>query len=141
VRLLNDCDDVIGVEDLVILFIKFDLRAAILGNKHAVAFFDFKRNFLSVVVGLAGAESDDDAFGGLFLGGIGNDDAALFDFFFLGRFDKNPVAERFDVNGPSYDFLFFCFIFILYESKSRRTHDREKSSSYCSSHERAGSVL
>ena len=34
-------------------------------------------NFLAVVVGLAGAERDDDAFLRFFLGGIGDDDSAL----------------------------------------------------------------
>src|SRR5881628_2402203 len=32
-------------------------------DEHAVALFDFEGNFLAVVVGLAGAEGDDDAFG------------------------------------------------------------------------------
>src|ERR1700685_2751488 len=95
--LLNDRDDVISAENFVILVIEFDFRAAVFGHEHAIAFFDFKRNFLSAVIGFAGAEGDDNAFGGFFLGRIRDDNAAFFDFLLFGRFDKNPVAEGFNV--------------------------------------------
>ena len=69
----------------------------VFADEHAVAFFDFKRDFLPVVVGFAGAEGDDDAFLRFFLGGIGNDDPALLDFFFFDRLDQDAVADRLDV--------------------------------------------
>ena len=50
-----------------------------------------------LVVGLAGAERDDDAFHGFFLGGIRNDDAALFDFLLFDSFHEETVAEGFNV--------------------------------------------
>ena len=92
-----DGEDVVRVEDFVFLAVNLDFRAAVFADEDAVTLFDFKRNFLAVVIGLARAERDDDAFLRFFLGGIGNDDAALFGFFFLGWFDQEPVAERFNV--------------------------------------------
>src|SRR3989442_12879583 len=96
--LVDDRKDVIGVEDFVFLAIEFDLGAAVFADQHAVSLFDFERDFLALVIGFAGAESNDKPFGGFFLGGIGNDDAALLDFLLFGRFDQNAVAERFYVN-------------------------------------------
>jgi hypothetical protein len=77
-ELFKNREDVVRGQNLVFLVVNFDFRAAVFADEHAVALLDFKRNFLSVVVGFAGAEGDDDAFLRLFLGGIGNDDAALF---------------------------------------------------------------
>src|SRR5437899_2000629 len=39
----------------------------------------------------------DDAFLGFFLGGIGNDDAALLDFLLFDRLNEEAVSEGFDV--------------------------------------------
>ena len=53
-----------------------------------------KLDFLSVVIEFAGAESDDFPFLRLFLGGIGNDDTALFYFLLFERLHEHPVSER-----------------------------------------------
>jgi len=66
--------DVVRGQNLVFLAVNLDFGAAVFAHEHAVALFDFKRDFLPVVVGFAGAEGDDDAFLRFFLGGIGNDD-------------------------------------------------------------------
>ena len=95
--LIQNGQDVVRGQNLVFLAVNLDFRAAVFADEHAVALLDFKRNFLSVVVGFAGAESDDDAFLRLLLGGIGNDDAALLDFLLFDRLDQDAVADRFNV--------------------------------------------
>lgn len=94
-RLFNDGDDVIGIKDLVILIIDFDFGAAVFADEHAVALLDFKGDFFAIVVGFSGAEGDNETFGGFFLGGIRNDDAALFGFLLFDGFHEDPVAEGF----------------------------------------------
>src|ERR1039458_9107957 len=91
--LFDDREDIVRGQDFVFLVVEFDFRAAVFADEDAVAFFDFKRKFLSVVVGLAGAEGDNNAFGGFLLGGIGDDNAPFFNSLLSGGFDKNPVAE------------------------------------------------
>ena len=61
-------------------------------------FFTVNVDFLAVVVDFAGAEGDDFAFLRLFLGGVGNDDAALFGFFLFDRLHEHAVSERSYVN-------------------------------------------
>ena len=97
VELFEDGQDVVGGQELVFLAVNFDFRAAVFAAQDAVALLDFKRHFLVVVVGFAGAERDDEALGRFFLGGIGNDDAALFGFLLFDGFHEDAVAERFDV--------------------------------------------
>ena len=75
-------------QNLVFLAVNLDFRAAVFADEHAVALLDFKRDFLAVVVGFAGAERDDDAFLRFFLGGIGDDDAALFGFLLFERLPR-----------------------------------------------------
>jgi len=69
-----------GIKDFVFFAVEFDFRAAVLADEHAVALFDFERNFLSVFVGFTGAEGNDNSLSGFFFGGIGDDDAAFFWF-------------------------------------------------------------
>ena len=57
-------------------------------------FFTVNSTFLPSVIHLAGAEGDDFAFLRLFFGGIGNDDAALFDFFLFDRLHEDAITER-----------------------------------------------
>src|SRR5688572_24392659 len=67
-------------------------------------------NLLAVVVDLASAERDHGAFHGLFLSGIRNDDAALFDFFFFHGLDQNAVAEGLNVQCHS---VFFSLMYTV----------------------------
>jgi len=76
--LFYDSEDVVGAHDLELLAIQLDFGAAVLADEHAVTDLDLERDFLPVVIGLAGAQRTDDAFSGFFLGGIGDDDAAFF---------------------------------------------------------------
>jgi hypothetical protein len=70
-----------------------DLGAAVFANEDLVPFFDGEFDELAIVITLAGAEGNDFAFLGLFFGGIGNDDAALFDFRLFERLDENAIRE------------------------------------------------
>jgi hypothetical protein len=97
VKLFQNSQDVVARQNLVFLAVNLDFRAAVFAAQDAVALFDFKRDFFSVVVEFARAERDDDALGRFFLGGIGDDDAALFGFLLFDRFHEDAVAERFDV--------------------------------------------
>ena len=96
-RLFQNREDVVAAQNLVFLAVNFDFRAAIFAAQDAVALFDFKGNLLAVVVQFAGAKRDNNALGRFFLGGIGDDDAALFGFLLFDRFHEDAVAERFDV--------------------------------------------
>ncbi len=70
-------------------------------------FLTVKSIFLPCFVELAGAQGDDFAFLRLFLGGIGDDDAAFFDFFLFERLYEHAVGERFDID--CHVFVFLCF--------------------------------
>jgi hypothetical protein len=106
-ELLDHSQNVVGAHDLVLLAIQLDFRAAVFADEHAVALLDLKRDFLPVVIGLAGAERHDDALLGLFLGGIGDDDAALLGFLLFGRLNEEAISERFDVQCQSLGLVWF----------------------------------
>src|SRR4051812_1750380 len=78
--LTNDAEDIILAHDQVGLAVHLDLSAAVFGDEDLVALLHGELDLLAVIVRLAGAESDDVALLRLFLGGIGDDDAALFSF-------------------------------------------------------------
>jgi hypothetical protein len=107
--IVDDCEQVVGAENLVLLAVQLDFRAAVFGDEHAVALLDFKGDFLAFVVGFARAERDDDAFLGLFLGGIGDDDAALFGFLLFDGLNEETISEGFDVQCHSFSVWFVLF--------------------------------
>jgi hypothetical protein len=109
---------------LVFLAIEFDFRAAVFADEDAVAFLDFERNPFAIVVGFADAERDDEAFHRFFLGGIGNDDSALFAIFFLffDRFNEDPIAYGSNVQCHiSFSFLFKINNCTSHYAASRKT--------------------
>src|SRR6185436_2068916 len=55
-RSFDDREDVVGGENSVFLPVQFDFRAAIFGHEHAVAFPDFERDLLPLVVCFTSAE-------------------------------------------------------------------------------------
>ena len=59
-----------------------------------VAGLDVERDALAVVLDLAGAGRDDLALLGLFLGRVGDDDAADLLFAFLDALDNDAVVQR-----------------------------------------------
>src|SRR2546421_966572 len=96
--LANDAEDIILAHDQVGLTVHLDLGAAVFRDQHLVAFFDGELDLLAVFVHFAGAERDDFAFLRLFLGGIRDDNAALFGFLLFNRLHQHPIPERSYVN-------------------------------------------
>src|SRR3954471_8877255 len=96
--LTNDAEDIVLAHDQVGLTVHLDLSAAVLGDKDLVALLDGELDLLAVIVQLAGAEGDDVAFLRLFLGGIGDDDAALFRFLLFDRLHKHAISEGSYIN-------------------------------------------
>src|SRR6266576_1119173 len=97
VWLIDYSEDVVGAHDLKLLAIQLDFGAAVLTDEDAIALLDFEGDFLPVIIGLARAKGDDDALLGLFLGGIGDDDAALLGFLLFRRLHEETVSAGFDV--------------------------------------------
>ena len=74
---VDDAHDVGLLHDQEFLAVDLDLGARPLAEQDAVAGLDVERDELAVLVAGARADGDDLAFLRLFLGGVGNDDAAL----------------------------------------------------------------
>src|SRR5271156_4464963 len=90
----QDAEDIVLAQHLVGGAVDLDFGAAVLADEHAVADFDFEGLLLAFVIDLARADGDDFRLLGLFLGGVGNDDPAAFDFSLFERLHEHPVAER-----------------------------------------------
>src|SRR3954462_3396220 len=95
---VDDRKDFVLAHDEVFLAIELDLLARVLAEENAVAGLDVERDALAVVLDLAGAGRDNFALLGLFLGGVGDDDAADFLFAFLCALDNDAVVQRSDVH-------------------------------------------
>src|SRR3954462_11441780 len=97
-RLTNDAEDVVLAHDQVGLTVHLDLGAAVFGDKDLVALLHGELDLLAVIVHFAGAERYDAALLRLFLGGIGDDDPALFGFFLFDRLHKHAISEGSYIN-------------------------------------------
>ena len=75
-RLVEHAHDVGLLHDQEFLAVDLDLGARPFAEQHAVADLDVDRDELAALVAAARADGDDFALRGLFLGGVGNDDAA-----------------------------------------------------------------
>src|SRR5438552_2363170 len=110
-RLSDDAEDVVLAHDQVRLIVDLDFSAAVFRDQHLVAFFHGEFDLLSLFVHLPRAESDDFALLRFFLGGIGNNDPALFCFLLFNRLHQHPIAERFYVNICHKRLVFWFFVF------------------------------
>ena len=91
-RLLrNNGEDFVLAHDQVFVAVDLDFLAGILAEQDRVAVLDVERDALAVLVGLAGADGNHLALLRLFLGGVGDDDAPDFLFFFLDAFNEDAV--------------------------------------------------
>src|SRR6201994_4780411 len=86
--------DVALLHDQQILAVDLDFRARPLAEQHAVAALDVDRGQLAGLVAAAGADGDDFALGGLFLGRVGNDDAASGLLFGVDTLNHDAVVKR-----------------------------------------------
>src|SRR3954447_14492494 len=90
----KDAHDVAFLHDQQLLTIELDLGAGPFAEQHAVADLKIDRNQLAVFVTAARADRRDFTLRGLFLGAIGNDDAASCLLFGIDAFDHDAVVER-----------------------------------------------
>src|SRR6266404_5305039 len=105
----DDAHDVRLLHDEEILAVELDLRAGPLAEQDAVARLDVERHERALLIAGARADGDDLAFHRLFLGGVGNDDAALGLAFFLDSLDHDAVVKRTELHGSSFQiFGFWC---------------------------------
>src|SRR5688572_18320162 len=91
---LDHREHFVFAHDQVILAINSYFLSRVLAEQDGVAVLHIERNPLAVLVGLTLADADDFALLGLFLGGVGDDDAADFLFFFLDALHEDAVVER-----------------------------------------------
>src|SRR5262245_44739524 len=74
--LIDDGEDVVFGHDEQFVAIDVDFVAGVRGEQNAVAFLDLERGSLAIVQELAVADAQDFALPRLFLGGVGQHDAA-----------------------------------------------------------------
>src|SRR6267154_791170 len=86
--------DVALLHDEEVLAVELDLGARPFAKQHAVADLEVDRDQLAGFVTAAGSDRCDFALRGLFLGGVGNDDAALGLFFGFDSLDHDTVMQR-----------------------------------------------
>src|SRR5258708_10109166 len=91
--LFDDAHDVALLHDQELFAVDLDLGARPFAEQHSVADLDVDRNELAGLVAAAGAHRDHFALGGLFLGGVGNDDAAGGLLFGIDALDHNTVVK------------------------------------------------
>src|SRR5262249_9056733 len=90
----ENAHDVAFLHDQQFLAVDLDFGARPLAEQHAVANFEIDRDQLAGLVATAGADGDHFALGGLFLGRVGNDDAASGLLFGLDTLDHDAVVKR-----------------------------------------------
>src|SRR4051794_35786931 len=94
--LADDCEDVAGAQDQVVLAVVLDLGAAVLGVDDLVADGDVQRDAVAVVVDPARADGEDLALLRLLLGGVRDDQTGLRGLLGFERRDEDAVLERLD---------------------------------------------
>src|SRR6266699_3375959 len=92
--LFDDAHDVALLHDQELFAVDLDLGARPFAEQHPVADLDVDGDELAGLVAADGANRDDLALGGLFLGGVGNDDAAGGLHFGIDALDDNAVVKR-----------------------------------------------
>src|SRR5437762_5199813 len=92
--LLDDAEDVFLAHHQVLLPLDLDLGSGVLREQHAVTRLDVQGAHFAVLEDLAGSDGDDFAFDGLFLGGVGDDDAALGLLFLLHALHDHAILQR-----------------------------------------------
>ena len=98
-RLVEHAHDVGLLHDQELLAVDLDLGARPFAEQHAVADLDVDRDELAGLVAAARADGDDLALRGLFLGGVGNDDAAGGLLLGIDALDDDAVVKRTKLHG------------------------------------------
>src|SRR5262249_40746883 len=92
-RLFNHAHDVALLGDDVILTVDFDLGTRPFSEQHSIADFDIQRMQFAVIASRTRPSRNDFAFHWLFLGGIGDDDAALGLLLLLDAADEDAILQ------------------------------------------------
>src|SRR3982074_1855882 len=92
---------VLLADDQVLDVLDLELASRVLGVEHAVTDLELHGQPGAIVKGPARADSLDQAFLGLLLGGVGQNDAALGHVLALDRRYYHAITERFQVHGVS----------------------------------------
>src|SRR4051812_1696243 len=90
----EDAHDVAFLHDQEILTVDLDLGPGPLAEQHAVADLEVDRDQLAGLVAATRADGGDFALRGLFLGSVGNDDAACGLLFGVDALDHDAVVKR-----------------------------------------------
>src|SRR4051795_9583650 len=90
----EDAHDVAFLHDQKILIVDLDLGAGPLAEQHAVADLEVDRDQLAGLVAATRADGGDFALRGLFLGSVGNDNAACGLLFGVDALDHDAVVKR-----------------------------------------------
>src|SRR3954468_4892831 len=90
----DDPQNVAFLHDQQIFAIELDLGAGPLAEQDAIARLHVERGDLAVIGLGAAADGDDLALLGLFLGGVGNDDATGRLFFSLDAANQHAIVQR-----------------------------------------------
>src|SRR6266852_1787110 len=102
-RLLDDGEHVLFLHDQVLLVVDLHLGARVLAEEDAVVGLHVQRDLLAVLRHLPVAHRDDLALLGLFLRGVGNNDAALLGVLLFLALDEDPVMQRTNLHGQPPD--------------------------------------
>src|SRR6266478_8985981 len=91
--LFDDAHDVALLHDQELFAVDLDFGARPFAEQHPVADLDIDGDQLAGLVAAAGANGDDLALGGLFLGGVGNDDATCGLLFGIDALDNDAIVK------------------------------------------------
>src|SRR5215213_3703705 len=97
--LVEHAHDVRLLHDQQLVAVELDLGAGPLAEQHPVADLDAHRNQVALLAAGAGADGQDLALHGLFLGGVGDDQPALGLRLLLDALDDDAVVQRSELHG------------------------------------------
>src|ERR1700693_620443 len=92
--LLEDAEDFFLTHDEELFAVELDLGAGVLAEEDVVASLDIEGEDLAFVVGLTLTDGDHFALLGLFLGGVGDDDAAADALALFNAPDQDAIVKR-----------------------------------------------
>src|SRR3954468_1917064 len=104
----EDAHDVAFLHDQQLIAVDLDLGAGPLAEQHAVANLEIDRNQLAGLVAAARADGGDLALRGLFLGSVGNDNAACGLLFGVDALDHDAVVKRTEFHAVLLSFCNCC---------------------------------
>src|SRR6516164_3017815 len=118
----ENAHDVALLHDQQLLAVDLDLGARPLAEQDAVADLDIDRDQLAALIAAARANGDDFALGGLFLGRVGNDDAASGLLLSFDALDHDAVVKRTEFHAVLPDFCEYSLGWQSQCASANRSH-------------------